>query len=108
MSFCIFSKNTQFYETETYAPLCDTQSAQGVLPPSYENVMAAEKAILEKYAKICTSTTCCEHSNLNRSNLEPSNNNDSNISEDAHTIHDSEMVCFFFLFFFKSNTHVYK
>lgn len=30
--------------------------------------MAAEKAILTKYAKLCTSTKCCEHSQLNRSN----------------------------------------
>ncbi|XP_055315470.1 uncharacterized protein LOC129575624 isoform X2 [Sitodiplosis mosellana] len=58
----------QFYgETEAHAPLCETQSAQSVLPPSYEDVMAAEKAILKKYAKICTSTKCCEHSQLNRS-----------------------------------------
>lgn len=64
--------NTQFYETEAYAPLCETQSAQSVLPPSYEDVMAAEKAILKKYAKICTSTKCCEHSQLNRSNPEQS------------------------------------
>lgn len=30
--------------------------------------MAAEKAILTKYAKLCTSTKCCEHSQLNRLN----------------------------------------
>lgn len=59
--------SAQFYETEAYAPLCETQSAQSVLPPSYEDVMAAEKAILKKYAKMCTSTKCCEHSQLNRS-----------------------------------------
>lgn len=62
--------NKQFYETEAYAPLCETQSAQ--MPPSYDDVMAAEKAILKKYAKICTSTKCCEHTQLNRSNGEES------------------------------------
>lgn len=30
--------------------------------------MAAEKAILTKYAKLCTSSKCCEHSQLNRLN----------------------------------------
>lgn len=58
--------SVQFYETEAYAPLCETQSAQ--MPPSYEDVMAAEKAILTKYGKLCTSTKCCEHSQLNRLN----------------------------------------
>lgn len=58
----------QFYETEAYAPLCEAQAAQNVLPPSYDDVMAAEKAILNKYAKICTATKCCEHSELHRSN----------------------------------------
>lgn len=38
------------------------------MPPSYDDVMAAEKAILKKYAKMCTSAKCCEHSQLNRSN----------------------------------------
>ncbi|XP_031617703.1 uncharacterized protein LOC116337362 [Contarinia nasturtii] len=66
----------QFYETEAFAPLCDTQSAQSVLPPSYDDVMAAEKAILNKYAKMCTSTKCCEHSQLNRSNADRSSTDD--------------------------------
>lgn len=43
--------------------------------------MAAEKAILNKYAKICTSTKCCEHSQLNRSNPEQSPVDGGNIDE---------------------------
>lgn len=83
--------HTQFYETEAFAPLCETQSAQSVLPPSYEDVMAAEKAILKKYAKICTSTKCCEHSQLNRSNGEHSTNDDGandNIAEHSAANND--------------------
>ena len=79
---------TQFYgETaEAYAPLCETQSAhQSVLPPSYDDVMAAEKAILKKYAKICTSTKCCEHSQLNRSSNSDQSPSDSAASVDEQS-----------------------
>lgn len=63
---------SQFYETEACAPLCETQSGQSVLPPSYDDLMAAEKAMLKKYTKTCTSTKCCEHTQMNRSNTEAS------------------------------------
>lgn len=78
---------TKFYETESYVPLCEPTIAQGVLyqanlPPSYEDVMASEKAMLSKYVKMCKSHTCCEHSHLNRSNIEQTNNDTTNVNND--------------------------
>lgn len=76
--------NKQFYETEAYAPLCEPPApplAQGILPPSYDDVMASEAAILNKYAKVCKSQACCEHTRFNRCNFEDTSNRNSNNRE---------------------------
>lgn len=52
----------QFYEAETYVPLCtDSQSQIHGLPPSYDTVMASEKRFLEKYGDLFRSKKCCHH-----------------------------------------------
>lgn len=44
-------------------PLChEAQTATQGLPPSYETVMASEKAFLSKYTEACRSKRCCKHS----------------------------------------------
>lgn len=44
-------------------PLChESQSVPQGLPPSYETVMASERAFLSKYTEACRSKRCCKHS----------------------------------------------
>lgn len=43
--------------------------------------MASEAAILNKYAKVCKSQACCEHTRFNRCNFEDTSNRNSNNRE---------------------------
>lgn len=43
-------------------PLChESQSVPQGLPPSYETVMASEKAFLNKYTEAFRTKRCCKH-----------------------------------------------
>lgn len=95
MRVCFFYniKYAQFYGTEAHAPLCEMPSAQNALPPSYEDVMAAESEILEKFEKRCTSNIWCEHSHSNRSHPEQTATDNSNSTNTIEELRVIRAIC---------------